>query len=83
MVEREGEREQDSCFARQPPYKLKFRTIRSLSHHYTSCYCHTTHNISFFQCTNYKNYVILQENPLYVLSFTLSQDDVAMHETAY
>ena len=41
-------REQGGCFARQPSHKLKFNSMRPLSHHYTSCYCHTTHNISFF-----------------------------------
>ena len=41
------EREQNCCFAIQPPHKLKFRTTRPLSHYSTSC-CYATHNISFF-----------------------------------
>jgi hypothetical protein len=30
------------------PLRLKFRIIRSLSHHCTGCYGHATHNIFFF-----------------------------------
>jgi hypothetical protein len=46
---REGkERELGGCFAKQPPHRLKLRTTRPFTHHCTSCYCHTTHNIPFF-----------------------------------
>jgi len=43
-----GGREQGGCFARKPPHRLKFRTMRPLPHHCTSCYCHATHNILLF-----------------------------------
>ena len=36
-VRESAAREQSGYFARQPSHRLKFKTIRPLSHHYTSC----------------------------------------------
>jgi len=49
VEEREREeREQRGCFAKQMSHMLKLRTMRLLTHHYTSSYCHATHNIPIF-----------------------------------
>jgi hypothetical protein len=53
MIWREREeREQRGCFAKQMSHVLKLRTMRLLTHHYTSSCCHATHNIPFFYSVN-------------------------------
>ena len=57
---RKGEdSELDGCFAKQPPHRSKFRTMRQFSQNYMSC-CHTTHNIFFFfaQITEYYIFIM-------------------------
>jgi hypothetical protein len=53
MWRREGEeRERGGCFAKQPPHRLKIRTIKLLTNYCMSCR-RTTQNIPIFHSTTY------------------------------
>ena len=76
MWRRESEvRERGRCFARQPPHKLNFRTMKQLDHNCISFSCHAIYNIPFLftQIKELKSFYEIIYKIIYCISCLISR----------